>query len=67
MPPNTEFIAAARAQKLLVIGAGDNVARLLPPLIIGDAEIADAVNRLDAACLAIEAEQKSTAQLGAAQ
>jgi len=67
VPPNTEFIAAARAQKLLVIGAGDNVARLLPPLIIGDAEISDAVNRIDAACLAIEAEQKSTAQLGAVQ
>jgi len=67
VPPNTEFIAAARAQKLLVIGAGDNVVRLLPPLIIGDAEISDAVNRIDAACLAIEAEQKSTAQLGAVQ
>ena len=65
--PNTEFVTAARAQKLLVIGAGDNVVRLLPPLIIGDAEISDAFNRIDAACLAIEAEQKSTAQLGAVQ
>jgi acetylornithine/N-succinyldiaminopimelate aminotransferase len=65
--PNTEFVTAARAQKLLLIGAGDNVVRLLPPLIIGDAEISDAVNRIDAACLAIEAEQKSTAQLGAVQ
>jgi len=65
--PNTEFVTAARAQKLLLIGAGDNVVRLLPPLIIGDAEISDAFNRIDAACLAIEAEQKSTAQLGAVQ
>jgi acetylornithine/N-succinyldiaminopimelate aminotransferase len=65
--PNTEFVTAARAQKLLLIGAGDNVVRLLPPRIIGDAEISDAVNRIDAACLAIEAEQKSTAQLGAVQ
>jgi len=65
--PNTEFVTAARAPKLLLIGAGDNVVRLLPPLIIGDAEISDAVNRIDAACLAIEAEQKSTAQLGAVQ
>ena len=65
--PNTEFVTAARAQKLLLIGAGDNVVRLLPPLIIGDAEISDAVNRIDAACLAIEAEQKSTAQPGAVQ
>ena len=65
--PNTEFVTAARAQKLLLIGAGDNVVRLLPPLIISDAEITEAVNRIDAACLAIEAEQKSTAQRGAVQ
>jgi acetylornithine/N-succinyldiaminopimelate aminotransferase len=64
--PNTEFIAAARAQKLLVIGAGDNVARLLPPLIISDAEIGEAVNRIEAACTAIEAGQAS-AQRGAVQ
>jgi acetylornithine/N-succinyldiaminopimelate aminotransferase len=65
--PNTEFIAAARAQKLLVIGAGDNVARLLPPLIISDTEISEAVNRIEAACSAIEAGQPSAAQRGAAQ
>jgi acetylornithine/N-succinyldiaminopimelate aminotransferase len=65
--PNTDFIAAARAQKLLVIGAGDNVARLLPPLIISDAEISEAVNRIEAACAAIEAGQPSAAQRGAAQ
>ncbi|MBF9197937.1 acetylornithine transaminase [Microvirga terrestris] len=65
--PNTEFIAAARAQKLLVIGAGDNVARLLPPLIISDAEIGEAVNRIEAACTAIEAGQASAAQRGAVQ
>ena len=65
--PNTEFVTAARAQKLLLIGAGDNVVRLLPPLIISDADISEAVNRIDAACLAIEAEQKSTAQQGAVQ
>jgi acetylornithine/N-succinyldiaminopimelate aminotransferase len=65
--PNTEFIAAARAQKIILIGAGDNVARMLPPLIVTDADIAEAMNRLDAACAAIEAELKSTAQRGAAE
>ncbi|MBM1175443.1 aminotransferase class III-fold pyridoxal phosphate-dependent enzyme, partial [Microvirga arabica] len=65
--PNTEFIAAARAQKLLVIGAGDNVARLLPPLIISDAEIGEAVNRIEAACAAIEAGQQNAAQRGVVQ
>jgi acetylornithine/N-succinyldiaminopimelate aminotransferase len=65
--PNTEFIAAARAQKIFVIGAGDNVVRLLPPLIVSDGDIAEAFNRLDAACTAIEAELKTAAQPGAAQ
>ena len=65
--PNTEFIAAARAQKIILIGAGDNVARMLPPLIVTDSDIAEAMNRLDAACAAIEAELKSTAQRGAAE
>jgi acetylornithine/N-succinyldiaminopimelate aminotransferase len=65
--PNTEFVSAARAQKLIVIGAGDNVVRLLPPLIITEADLAEAINRLDAACAAIEAGQKTTAQPGAVQ
>nr|WP_279306672.1 aspartate aminotransferase family protein [Microvirga solisilvae] len=63
--PNTDFVAAARAQKIIVIGAGDNVVRLLPPLIISDADISEAFNRLDAACAAMEAE-KTKAQPGAA-
>lgn len=65
--PNTDFIAAARAQKIIVIAAGDNVTRLLPPLIITDAEVAEAMNRLDAACATIETGLKNTAQRGAAQ
>jgi acetylornithine/N-succinyldiaminopimelate aminotransferase len=36
---NVEFAAAAREEQLLTIPAGDNVVRLLPPLIIGKAEI----------------------------
>jgi acetylornithine/N-succinyldiaminopimelate aminotransferase len=65
--PNTEFVSAARAQKLIVIGAGDNVVRLLPPLIITEADLAEAINRLDAACAAIEAGQKTAVQPGAVQ
>lgn len=64
--PNTDFVTAARAQKIIVIGAGDNVVRLLPPLIISDAEITEAFNRLDAACAAMEAEPQEAAQPGAA-
>jgi acetylornithine/N-succinyldiaminopimelate aminotransferase len=65
--PNTAFVNAARDQKLIVIGAGDNVARLLPPLIVTESEIGEAINRLDAACLVIEAELKGVAQRGAAE
>jgi acetylornithine/N-succinyldiaminopimelate aminotransferase len=46
---NTEFAAAARDAHLLVIPAGDNVVRLLPPLIITEADVAEAVTRLDTA------------------
>jgi acetylornithine/N-succinyldiaminopimelate aminotransferase len=48
--PNTALQAAALAEKLLVIGAGDNVVRLLPPLIIGRDEVEAAVLKLDRAC-----------------
>ncbi|HEX2136740.1 MAG TPA: aspartate aminotransferase family protein [Microvirga sp.] len=65
--PTTDFVAAARAQKLVLIGAGDNVARLLPPLIVTESEIGEAVRRLEAACSAIEAEIKALAQRGAAE
>ena len=53
--PNTDFVAEARAVGLLVVAAGDNVVRLLPPLIIGDAEVSEALARLDKAASAVEA------------
>ena len=48
--PNTALQAAAMDQHLLTIGAGDNVVRLLPPLVVTDADITEAVDRLDRAC-----------------
>ncbi len=53
-PLNTEFVKAALDEKLLVLSAGDNVVRLLPPLIVTDADVTEAVNRLEAACIALE-------------
>ena len=44
---NTAVVAAARAARLLVIPAGDNVVRLLPPLIITEADVSEAVERLE--------------------
>ena len=51
---NTDFAATLRDQGILLIPAGDNVVRLLPPLIIGETEVAEAVARIDAACMVTE-------------
>ena len=53
--PNTEFAATALKEKLLTIPAGDNVVRLLPPLIIDEQEIAEAARRLGDACARLRA------------
>ncbi|HTR17657.1 MAG TPA: aspartate aminotransferase family protein [Acetobacteraceae bacterium] len=44
--PNTDLAAACLAQGLLVITAGENVVRLVPPLIITDADLEEALTRL---------------------
>jgi acetylornithine/N-succinyldiaminopimelate aminotransferase len=48
-PPMGEVVAACTAEKLLTVGAGENVVRLLPPLNVSEAEISEAVTRLSAA------------------
>jgi acetylornithine/N-succinyldiaminopimelate aminotransferase len=52
--PNSDFAAAARAAHVIVIPAGDNVVRLVPPLILDEATAAEGVRRLDSACAALE-------------
>ena len=52
--PPANFAEEALKQKLLVIPAGDNVVRVLPPLVVTDEELAEGVRRLDAACAAVE-------------
>ena len=48
-PPMGEVVGACLGEKLLTVGAGENVVRLLPPLNVTDAEVADAAQRLSAA------------------
>jgi acetylornithine/N-succinyldiaminopimelate aminotransferase len=48
--PAAALVDALRAEKMIAVAAGDNVVRLLPPLIISEAEIAEGVARLDRAC-----------------
>ncbi|WP_199229467.1 aspartate aminotransferase family protein [Azospirillum sp. TSO22-1] len=47
VPTNTTVIERLRANGLLSVAAGDNVVRLLPPLVIGEAEVDEAIGILD--------------------
>jgi len=51
------LIDALRAEHMLAVGAGDNVVRLLPPLVVNETEISEALARLDKACAALETKE----------
>jgi acetylornithine/N-succinyldiaminopimelate aminotransferase len=53
--PNGDLVNACRAEGLLTAAAGENVVRLLPPLIAREAEVSEAMQKLDQACTRIEA------------
>jgi acetylornithine/N-succinyldiaminopimelate aminotransferase len=64
--PNGELVDALRAEKLLAVAAGDNVVRMLPPLIIEEPDIAEAIERIDRAADRLERaqrEKKSAAEV----
>jgi acetylornithine/N-succinyldiaminopimelate aminotransferase len=48
--PAGSLVDALRAEKMITVAAGDNVVRLLPPLIVAEQEVAEAIARLDRAC-----------------
>ncbi|MBT4769861.1 MAG: aspartate aminotransferase family protein [Rhodospirillaceae bacterium] len=48
--PNRDLMAKLRDNGLLTVAAGDNVLRLLPPLIVEESHIDEAVAILDATC-----------------
>ncbi|WP_172122439.1 MULTISPECIES: aspartate aminotransferase family protein [unclassified Devosia] len=56
-PPVRDFVERLRSDhQLLAIGAGENVLRLLPPLIVTEADIEEAVGKIAAALEAIQTE-----------
>jgi acetylornithine/N-succinyldiaminopimelate aminotransferase len=55
--PNTDVGARAMARGLLLVPAGENVVRLLPPLIIGQAEIDEAVRILEEVCQELSGQE----------
>jgi acetylornithine/N-succinyldiaminopimelate aminotransferase len=59
--PSTDLVAALREQKLLTVGAGDNVVRFLAPLIVSEAEIAEAVQMLERACAVLAVKETAAA------
>jgi acetylornithine/N-succinyldiaminopimelate aminotransferase len=52
--PAGELVDALRAEKMIAVAAGDNVVRLLPPLVINEQEIAEGIQRLDRACARLD-------------
>jgi len=48
--PSGDLVNALRDEKLLTVGAGENVVRFLPPLIVTETEIEESVRRLERAC-----------------
>jgi len=52
--PVGDVVGAARDAGLLVVPAGDNVIRIMPPLTITEDEMAEAVTRLEQAAAALE-------------
>jgi acetylornithine/N-succinyldiaminopimelate aminotransferase len=64
--PNSELVDELRAEKVIAVAAGDNVVRLLPPLIVSEAEIAEGVSRLERACERLAAAHERPRKQGTA-
>lgn len=57
--PQQQVVAALRDARLLTAAAGENVVRLLPPLIIGETEIEEATMSISNACAALRIPARS--------
>ena len=60
--PNGQLVDALRDEHMLAVGAGDNVVRLIPPLIITEAEVGEAMGMLERACARLASAQKPALQ-----
>jgi acetylornithine/N-succinyldiaminopimelate aminotransferase len=64
--PSGELVDELRAETMITVAAGDNVVRLLPPLIVSEAEIAEAVRRIELACARLAQKHAAARKQGAA-
>ena len=51
--PNADVANALRERQLLTVPAGDNVIRILPPLVVTDADIDESLAMIEGACHAL--------------
>src|SRR6201993_1899814 len=59
--PSGDLVAALRGERLLTVGAGDNVVRFLAPLIVNESEIDHSVQCLERACVDLSSKVKQAA------
>ena len=64
--PSGDLVKALHEEKLMTVGAGDNVVRLLPPLIVSEGELGEAVQRIDRACARLRKRAREETREGAA-
>jgi acetylornithine/N-succinyldiaminopimelate aminotransferase len=64
--PSGDLVTALREQKLLTVGAGDNVVRFLAPLIVTEAELDQSIQSLERACAALSKNPSNKTPLKAA-
>jgi acetylornithine/N-succinyldiaminopimelate aminotransferase len=64
--PSGDLVNALRDEKMITVAAGDNVVRLLPPLIVSEAEIAEAVHRIELACSRLAQKHPKSPKQGTA-
>ncbi|MEQ8266335.1 MAG: aspartate aminotransferase family protein [Parvibaculum sp.] len=64
---NTDLVAALRDERMLTVGAGDNVVRLLPPLIIEETHLDEAMEKLARACATLDAALDKDAKTAGAK
>jgi acetylornithine/N-succinyldiaminopimelate aminotransferase len=56
-PPNTDLVPKLIAKGLVTVAAGENVVRLLPPLIIERAQVDEALTILEQTCQELAAQE----------
>jgi acetylornithine/N-succinyldiaminopimelate aminotransferase len=60
--PVGDVVSAMRDEKLLTVAAGENVMRLLPPLIITEDHVNTAIEKIDNACIRLRGSESMRAR-----